>query len=113
MLYKFKSRASGDLIMLGPQGDRVLALLGREPAPQGIFEARDLPALAARLEAAIAAEAADAADAADAAKAQVPPEQGADAEGPASSVGLRQRLWPMLEMMRRSQAADEPIVWGV
>jgi hypothetical protein len=110
MLYKFKSRASGDLIMLGPQGDRVLVLLGREPAPQGIFEAHDLPALAARLEAAIAAEAAEAADPA---KAQVPPEQGADAEGPASSVGLRQRLWPMLEMMRRSQAADEPIVWGV
>ena len=110
MLYKFKSRASGDLIMLGPQGDRVLALLGREPAPEGIFEARDLPALAARLQAAIAAEAAEAADPA---KAQVTPDQGADAEGPASSVGLRQRLWPMLEMMRRSQAADEPIVWGV
>ena len=26
---------------------------------------------------------------------------------------LRQRLWPVIEMLRRAQAADAPIVWGV
>jgi hypothetical protein len=26
---------------------------------------------------------------------------------------LRRRLWPMVEMIRRAQAADEPVVWGV
>jgi hypothetical protein len=40
MLYKFRSKAAGDLIMLGPQGDQLLRLLGREPARQGIIEAR-------------------------------------------------------------------------
>jgi hypothetical protein len=28
-------------------------------------------------------------------------------------VSLRQRLWPMREMMRRSHAEGQPIVWGV
>jgi hypothetical protein len=26
---------------------------------------------------------------------------------------LRRRLWPMVEMIRRAQAAGEPVVWGV
>ena len=30
-----------------------------------------------------------------------------------SGVSLQQRLWPMLEMLRRAQAAAQPIVWGV
>jgi hypothetical protein len=28
-------------------------------------------------------------------------------------VALRQRLWPMIDMLRRAQQADEPVVWGV
>ena len=28
-------------------------------------------------------------------------------------IALRRRLWPMVEMIRRAQAADEPVVWGV
>lgn len=107
MLYKFRSKATGDLIMLPAHGDAMLRLLGREPAPKGIFEPVHQPALMAALEAAIAeAEAA-------------PPARGdgqnggeADAD-PARAVGLRQRLWPMIEMLRRCQAAGEPVVWGV
>ena len=37
MIYKFKSKATGDLIMLGPHGNQVMALLGRYPAAQGII----------------------------------------------------------------------------
>ena len=28
-------------------------------------------------------------------------------------VSLRQRLWPMIDMLRRAHQADEPVVWGV
>jgi hypothetical protein len=38
MIYKFKSKATGDVIMLGPHGDQLLRLLGREPALKGIIE---------------------------------------------------------------------------
>lgn len=102
MIYKFRSAATGDLIMLGPQGDQMLRLLGREPAAKGIIEVDDLPAAMAALQAAITTEEAPAADAAaDAAEAAQP------------AVGLRQRLWPLVEMLRRSHAAGEPVVWGV
>ena len=103
MIYKFKSPAAGDLIMLAPQGDQLLRLLGREPTAQGVFEPADMPALVQTLQTAIAA-------------AETPPAgAGADADGdsPAPAVGLRQRMRPMVEMLRRAQAADSRIVWGV
>ena len=95
MIYKFKSKAAGDLIMLQPHGDQLMRLLGREPAAKGIIEAADMPAAISALQEA-------------AAQAQPPP----DSEGE-RAVGLKQRVWPMIEMMKRSQAAGEPIVWGV
>lgn len=109
MLYKFKSKAAGDVIMLGPNGDQLLRLVGREPAPRGIFEVDAMPALVAALEAAVVADQAardrsgdDAAQTRD-----TPPGQG-NRDG----VALRQRVWPLVEMLRRSHAAREVIVWG-
>jgi Domain of unknown function (DUF1840) len=98
MIYKFKSAATGDLIMLGAHGDQLLQLLGREPAPRGIIEVADMPAASAALLAAIT-------------KDETPPPEDDEAAMPA--VGLRQRLWPMIEMLRRAQEADAPVVWGV
>ena len=102
MLYKFKSKAAGDVIMLGPNGDQVLRLLGREPAPQGIFEVAHMPGLVATLEQAVAADDSARRDAA------------ADDEpkGKGDGVTLRQRVWPLVEMLRRAQAAREVITWG-
>jgi hypothetical protein len=96
MIYKFKSPAAGDVIMLGPQGDQLLGLLGREPAGQGVIEPADMPAALLALQAAIATAEAPA----------------ADDDVPAQPIGLRQRLWPMVEMLRRAQAAQARVVWG-
>lgn len=107
MLYKFKSKAAGDLIMTQPVGDAILRSIGREPAPKGIFEAADLPAAIAALDAAIAADD----------KARADAEAEARAQGRTVSVreglGMRQRAWPLMEMMKRAQAAGKEIVWGV
>ena len=62
-IYKFKSKVTGDLIMLAPHGNQVMAILGREPAAQGIIEVVAMPAALAALQAAIDAEAAAAAEA--------------------------------------------------
>ena len=35
-IYKFKSKVTGDLIMLAPHGNQVMTILGREPAAQGL-----------------------------------------------------------------------------
>ncbi len=100
-MYRFKSRADGDLIMMAPVGDQLLRIVGREPAPLGIIEVAALPQAIAALEQAIAA--------ADSARA----DDDYDDAGGAKSIGLKQRAWPLLEMMRRSLAERADIVWGV
>lgn len=107
MIYKFKSKAAGDVIMTAPVGDAVLRAMGREPASKGIFEAAALPGLVSALEAAVDADEARRRQAADDAKAA-----GASGAKP-DSISLKQRAWPLLEMMRRTASASEDIVWGV
>ncbi|MDH4059363.1 MAG: DUF1840 domain-containing protein [Aquincola sp.] len=102
MLYKFKSKAAGDVIMLGPNGDQVMRLLGREPAPKGIFEVEHMPGIIATLEQAVTADEA----------ARKPPADDDAAPGKGDGVSLRQRVWPLVEMIRRCHAAREVITWG-
>jgi hypothetical protein len=109
MVYKFQSPATGDLLMLGPQGDQLLRLLGREPAARGIVEPDAMPAAIAALEAAVAADEARRAAAGDDRSGS-----GADDEAAGGDrVTLRQRVWPFVEMLRRAHAAGKPVVWGV
>ena len=101
MIYKFKSKAAGDLIMLGPNGDQMLRILGREPAPQGIVDVEQLAPAIAALRAAVRDDEAQA-------------EDGPNEEAPArNAVSLRQRLWPVIEMFERALDAKQPVVWGV
>lgn len=107
MLYRFKSKAGADIVMLAESGDAVLRLLGREPARQGILEATALPELVQALEAGVAADEArfqQAVDAARAAGEPVPRRQG---------VSLRQRAWPLHELMQRSLKEGADVTWGV
>jgi len=104
MLYKFRSKASGDVIMLGPHGDALLALLGRPAAARGIVEVAHMPQALALLEQALAA-----AEPIDSTQDDA---LASDDRG-APAVGLRQRLWPMIDMLRRCHAAGEPITWDV
>ena len=107
MLYKFKSKASGDLIMLEPNGRRVLEIIGKDPGPTGIVLPPEMEAAAAALEQAIAREEAQQQALIDEARAagKEPPEFDA--------ISLRQRAVPMIDMLRRCAVAQREIVWGV
>jgi hypothetical protein len=106
MIYRFTSPATGDVVMLGPNGDELLRILGREPAPKGIIEPAAMAAAMATLEAAVLA-------------AETPPgttaesDTDADAHAQQRGISLRQRIWPMREMLRRALAENKPVVWGV
>ena len=104
-MYRFKSKADGDLIMMAPLGDQLLRVIGREPAAQGIIEVAALPQAIAALERAVAT--------AERARADAGTADDDDDPGGANAVGLAQRAWPLLEMMRRSLAERADIVWGV
>jgi hypothetical protein len=107
MLYKFKSKAAGDLIMLQPNGRRVLEIIGKDPGPQGIILPEEVPGAIRALEDAIAKEEAEHQAAIDEAKAngEVPPKFDA--------VSLRQRAVPFIDMLRRCEKEKKEIVWGV
>ena len=101
MIYTFKSTAAGDVIMLGPNGDQMLRILGREPSVQGIVDVEQLAPAIAALRAAVRD-----------AEAQAEAAENEDAPG-RNAVSLRQRLWPVIEMFERALAARQPVVWGV
>jgi hypothetical protein len=107
MLYKFKSKAAGDLIMLEPNGRRVLEIIGKDAGPKGIVLPEEMPAAIAALESAISREEAEQKAMIDDAKAagKVPPRFDA--------VALRQRALPFMDMLKRCSQAGKEIVWGV
>lgn len=107
MLYRFRSPAGADVVMLGDAAEALLRLLGREPAAQGIFQNADLPALVQRLEQAVADDDAQFQRALDAAQAAGEPAPRR------SGVSLRQRAWPLRELMLHSQRERADVVWGV
>lgn len=106
MLYKFKSRATADVIMLEPQGRQILQIIGKAPGASGIVTAAQIPAAIAALEAAVAADEVRPPAADDA---QEGDEEGAER---ADTVRLRQRAAPFIEMLRRSAAEGADVVWG-
>lgn len=106
MLYKFKSKAAGDLIMLEANGRQLLKILEKnipQQQIQGILTVEQMPRAVQAIEDAIAAEERARAEAAEA----------GTPEGSAGAVGLRQRLVPFMAMLHRCMQAKEPIVWGV
>jgi xanthine dehydrogenase iron-sulfur cluster and FAD-binding subunit A len=109
MIYKFQCKATGDVLMTAPAGERVLRAMGIEPAHQGIVEPGAMPAAIRALETAIEG------DEAARARTETASDSMDDDGAPVADddVSLRQRAWPLVEMMKRAQAAGVPIAWGV
>jgi len=111
MLYKFKSKSTGDVIMLEPNGRRVLEIIGKDTksgaSKQGIVLSADMPAALAALEAAVAHEEAERKTAIEQALAEHQPAPRFEA------VSLRQRALPFMDMLRRCTKDGHAIVWGV
>lgn len=108
MLYKFKSKAAADLIMLEPHGRQLLEIMGKAPASTGIVTAAQIPGAIAALEAAVSAN-----------EAQPPAQEGQEGGDEteqadrSETVRLRQRAAPFIEMLRKSAADNADVVWGV
>jgi hypothetical protein len=106
MLYKFKSQATSDLIMLEPHGRRVLTIVGKDPARAGIIEPSQMSAAIEALHAAAEHEAAEQKAAVEQAQAQGEPVPVFEA------VSLRHRVSPMVEMLKRSAMEKAAVTWG-
>jgi len=105
MIYKFKSQAAADVILLNTNGDQMLSIIGKVPAAQGIITVAQIPDAIAALEAAIEVH-----EAAEASRREHP-ERVVEVEG--DSVRLRHRAAPFIDLLRTSAQAGKDVVWGV
>ncbi|MDO5289385.1 MAG: DUF1840 domain-containing protein [Pseudomonadota bacterium] len=109
MLYKFKSQAAADVIMLRPTAEELLKIIGKEPGPTGIITAGQAPAAIAALRAEVQRR--EAAGQAAAADTSAQTEQAGDADD--EVISLRRRAAPFIELLQTSADAGKDVVWGV
>ncbi len=106
MLYEFKSKATGTVVMTGEVAERLLAIVGKAPGRTGIFTVEQMgPAIAALQDAVGLEKSTQASEAQE-------DQEGAAAGGP-RAVSLAQRAWPLIDMLRTARSADEVVTWGV
>ena len=102
MLYKFKSKNMGDVIMLEVTGRQILEIIGKDAGRTGIILVDQMPAAIKAIEAAVANEEMLAKQAV---------EQGVT---PATDEpALRQRAVPFIDLLRRCHQDGHDITWGV
>ena len=101
MLARFRSKAGAEVLMLKAHAEALLQVLGREWAPEGIFLAEQIPAALARLDEAERRAVVAVTEAAD------------DGASALPDPGLRQRAWPLRELLQRAAAKGQSVTWQV
>ena len=106
-LYRFKSRETGDLVMLQAHGQRILEIIGKDPKTPGILVPDQIPAAVQALREAVRAE--------EELQQRLTAEAEARGELPPAfdPVNLRVRSTPFIEMLQRCEKAKVEVVWGV
>jgi len=102
MLVVFHSKAAADVLMLSAHARQVLQAAGKvleDALPErGVFTPEQLPAAIALLEQ-VGTISAD------------PAESDQTDPGQPPKVGLRQRAWPLLDMLRKAQRKGQSVIW--
>lgn len=109
MIFRFKSQAAADTIMLKETAEALLKIMGKEVAAQGIVTAAQIPAAVAALHQAVLDSEAHNPPGTDVTNTAA---NDADSE-PLDPVRLRQRVAPLVAMLQESAAAGKDVVWGV
>jgi len=108
MLYRFKSQATADVVMLEANARQLLDVVKKSAGPQGIFTVDQIPGAISALEAAVKGEADQHRHNHDALAAE-----NHDETAEREHVGLHQRAAPLLDMLKRSLDEGKDVVWGV
>ena len=108
MLYRFKSQATADVVMLEPNARQLLDIVGKAAGSRGIFTVDQIPAALSALEAAVHGEAEQHRNNHDALASE-----GHDEIAEREHIGLHQRAAPLIDMLKRSLTEGKDVVWGV
>ncbi len=107
MLYRFKSQATADVVMLEANARQLLDIIGKSAGPRGIITVDQIPAAVAALEAAVRNEGANAHNH------DTHAVEGHAEDAERQHVGLHQRAAPLIHMLKDSQSDGKDVVWGV
>ena len=107
MLYRFKSQATADVVMLEANARQLLDIIGKSAGPKGIITVDQIPAAVAALEAAVRSEGANSHNH------DTHAVEGHAEDAERQHVGLHQRASPLIHMLKDSQADGKDVVWGV
>ncbi|MFN7835715.1 MAG: DUF1840 domain-containing protein [Burkholderiaceae bacterium] len=106
---RFHSKSALEIVMLKPHAKQLFAVMGlQEPGERGVIQGTQLATALQHLRAAVQTEKAALADAS-------PPTEDEEAERPrgmAEPVLLRQRAYPLMQMMSLAQQNGEDVHWG-
>jgi hypothetical protein len=98
MSIRFHSRATAPLLMLKRDGARILQVLGEAGSGKGILQVHEIAGAIEALERAAHQELQEA-------------DSPAERQASEDAVTLRQRVTPLIAMLRRSEAEGEPVLW--
>jgi hypothetical protein len=108
MLITFKCHAAPDVMMLENLAQYLIGILGKRLGERGVIMHDELPAAIAKLESAITT------DRQQRAEHDGHFHEGEDGhESHEIPIGLAQRAYPFLDMLRAAQKENADIVWGV
>jgi hypothetical protein len=110
MIYRFKSRATGDLLMQAESAEKILILLNKLPQQPGILLHGEMAQAITTLNQA-AKEEADAFEAEQTALQTAEGSMADDIKG--LRVSLHQRIVPFVHMLQQCMAESVDVVWGV
>lgn len=107
MLYRFKSKAGGDVVMLEPNGKQLLEILGKDPAGPGIILPEQMPGAVQTLRDAVFEEEAEL-------QREIQEALARDEDTPdPDRITLRVRVTPFIELLQYSMRENTPVTWGV
>jgi hypothetical protein len=108
MLITFKTMAAPDVMMLDNLAEYLLGIIGKPLTQRGVITHDELPAAIEKLEAAVLSDKKERAE-----------HDGHFHEGEAGHepheipIGLAQRAYPFLDMLRLARKENKDILWGV
>ncbi|MFP5405292.1 MAG: DUF1840 domain-containing protein [Gammaproteobacteria bacterium] len=116
MIYEFKSRATGTVVMTKSAAEWILGVIGKQPGPTGIITIAQMPGAIEALRNAVEREKQAVREARrDSAHGGAGGRDSSnDREGDsAAMVTHAQRAWPFIEMLTEAHKGGRDVTWGV
>lgn len=93
----FRSRAASQILMQSEAAQQLLDIIGKPLTPRGVITAEQIGDALTRLQDAVAAS----------------PQAAPQDDVAQTPISLRQRAYPLLEMLRAAQKRNVDVTWGI